>query len=79
MATIQVRNVPPSVHRTLRVRAAALGKSLQEYVLDELIEAAQTRDLADVVAEARDEIKAQPAGFSSVSAVGIIRDQRGRR
>ena len=60
MATIQVRNVPERVHRTLRVRAAAAGKSLQEYLLEELTESAETRDLADVVAEARAEITVDP-------------------
>lgn len=79
MATIQVRNVPERVHRTLRVRAAALGKSLQEYLLDELIEAAETRDLADVVAEARAEIREEPERYSPVSAVAMIRADRDSR
>ena len=78
MATIQVRNVPEAVHRTLRVRAAASGKSLQEYLLDELIESAETRDLADVVAEARADVAANPGAFSSISSVTIIRNDRRR-
>jgi len=77
MATIQIRNVPESVHRTLRVRAAAEGKSLQEYVLEELIERAESRDLADIVAEARARIAENPAEYSSVSSVDIIRRDRG--
>lgn len=31
--TIQIKDVPPEVHRTLRQRAAAAGQSLQEYML----------------------------------------------
>jgi plasmid stability protein len=33
---LQVRNVPESLHRTLKARAALEGKSLSDYVLDEL-------------------------------------------
>jgi plasmid stability protein len=79
MATIQVRNVPERVHHTLRVRAAAAGKSLQEYVLGELIEAVDSRDLADLVAESRAEVDADPSGFSSISTTAIVRRERDRR
>ena len=34
MATIQIKHVPDDVHRMLSVRAAAAGKSLQQYMLD---------------------------------------------
>jgi plasmid stability protein len=33
---IQIRNVPDDVHRELTERAAAVGKSLQEYLLGRL-------------------------------------------
>lgn len=33
---LQVRNVPDSLHRTLKARAALEGKSLSDYVLGEL-------------------------------------------
>lgn len=33
---IQIRNVPPVLHRTLKVRAAEAGMSLSEYLLREL-------------------------------------------
>lgn len=36
MPSVQIKNVPPSVHRTLRARAANSGKSLQEYLLEQL-------------------------------------------
>ena len=79
MATIQVRNVPERVHRTLRIRAASAGKSLQEYLLGELTESAESADLVDVIAEARAEIDADPSDSSSVSSVTIIREDRHRR
>ena len=46
MATIQIRDVPEDVHRTLRSRAAANGQSLQEYLLEELTDlAGATKDI----------------------------------
>ncbi len=33
---LQVRNVPDPLHRTLKARAALEGKSLSDYVLEEL-------------------------------------------
>lgn len=41
MALIQLRNVPDDVHRTLKMRAAAAGTSLSEYVLREVTRAAR--------------------------------------
>lgn len=37
---IQVRNVPDSLHRTLKVRSAAAGMTLSDYLLRELQEIA---------------------------------------
>lgn len=34
---IQVRNVPDKVHRTLKARAALAGKSLSDFVREELV------------------------------------------
>lgn len=36
MKTIQIRNVPDTVHRALKTRAAAEGRSLTEFALTEL-------------------------------------------
>lgn len=38
MATIQIRNLPDESVRTLKVRAAKSGQSLQEYMREFLIE-----------------------------------------
>jgi antitoxin FitA len=35
MAHIQIRNVPPELHRKLKARAAAQGLTLSEYLLRE--------------------------------------------
>ena len=42
MPSIQVKDVPDEVHAVLRRRAAAAGKSLQEYLLDRLTQEAST-------------------------------------
>ena len=42
MGLIQIRNVPDEVHRTLKVRAAAAGTSLSDYVLREVIRVAES-------------------------------------
>ena len=42
MGLIQIRNVPEDVHRTLKVRAAAAGTSLSDYVLREVTRVART-------------------------------------
>lgn len=33
MPSVQIKNVPENVHRTLRMRAAANGQSLQQFLL----------------------------------------------
>ena len=33
---IQIRNVPPEIHRALKARAALAGKSMSEMILEEL-------------------------------------------
>lgn len=42
MALIQIRNVPADVHRTVKVRAAAEGTSLSDYLLREVIRVARS-------------------------------------
>jgi plasmid stability protein len=42
MGLIQIRNVPDEVHRTLKMRAAAAGTSLSEYVLREVTRVAES-------------------------------------
>jgi antitoxin FitA len=42
MALIQIRNVPDDVHRTLKVRAAAQGTSLSDYLLREVTRVARS-------------------------------------
>jgi plasmid stability protein len=47
--SVQIKNVPPDVHRVLRRRAAAAGQSLQEYLLAQLSQQAQEETLDEVL------------------------------
>lgn len=51
--SIQVRNVPDDVHRTLRTRAAESGMSLSEYLLAEITRSARRPTVAEVLERAR--------------------------
>lgn len=53
MGLIQIRDVPDDVHRTLKVRAAAAGTSLSEYVLREVTRTARTPTPEDLDARIR--------------------------
>lgn len=53
MGLIQIRNVPDDVHRTLKVRAAADGTSLSDYVLREVTRAARNPTPAELDARIR--------------------------
>lgn len=52
MPSVQVKNVPPDVHRILRQRAAAAGQSLQEYLLARLKQQAKEETLEEVLGRA---------------------------
>lgn len=49
MTNIQVKNVPPDVHSALRDRAASRHQSLQEYILQSLVELARTPTASEVL------------------------------
>ncbi len=53
MANIQIRNVPPELHRTLKERAEKAGLSLQEYLLGEVTVIAKTPTIQEVIARVR--------------------------
>ncbi|MGK2958334.1 MAG: FitA-like ribbon-helix-helix domain-containing protein [Acidimicrobiales bacterium] len=49
-STIQIRNVPEHLHKTLRSRAASAGLSLSDYLLGEVSRVANRPEIADVLA-----------------------------
>lgn len=58
MAAITVRNVPDEVRDELAARAARSGRSMQEYLLKQLIEIASQPSLDEVIARARARVAA---------------------
>jgi plasmid stability protein len=80
MASIQIRDVPEDVHRTYRQRAAEAGKSLQEFLLSELVEGARAQTPAEVVAEARGHLERSAGeGFRPLSSTELVRADRDSR
>lgn len=76
MATIQVKNVPDTVHAELRRRSVAAGQSLQEYLLARLTEQASRPTLEEVLIRAG----ARAGGSVSFSsAVEVLRSTRQSR
>ncbi|MFI5045636.1 MAG: hypothetical protein ACHQIG_01115 [Acidimicrobiia bacterium] len=76
MPSIQVKDVPDDVHATLRRRAAATGKSLQEYLLDRLTNDALTPTLDEVLARAGGRSGGRASFTSSARSVRADRDAR---
>jgi len=58
MAAITVRNVPDDVRDELAARAARSGRSMQEYLLNQLIEIASQPSLDELIARARARVAA---------------------
>jgi antitoxin FitA len=71
---IQIRNVPDDVHTTLKVRAAAEGISLSDYIKRDLEELAKQATIEDVFARARTRGR---SGISAERIVAIQRELRG--
>ena len=55
---IQIRNVPDALHRRLKSRAALEGKSLSDYLLAEIREAAERPETRSAVETALDGLAA---------------------
>ena len=70
---IQIRNVPESLHRELKSRAALAGKSLSEYLTEQLWRIAQKPSRAEFLRRLRQD----PPTELGVSAADIIREMRG--
>jgi plasmid stability protein len=67
---IQIRDVPDEVHRTLKVRAAAEGLSLSDYIKRDLEELSKQATIEEVFARAR------ARGESGITAEEIVSDLR---
>ena len=67
---IQIRNVPDALHRRLKSRAALAGKSLSDYLLDEIQFAAERPTIDELRArlERRARINPHPTPAQAVRA-----------
>ena len=71
-AMIQIRNVPEHIHRTLKARAALLGKSLSDLILEEL----QAMISVPSAQELQLELKNAAPFAMRASAAELIRQER---
>jgi antitoxin FitA len=70
---IQIRNVPDGMHRDLKLRAAAAGMSLSDYIKQELMRTTRKHTMAEIDAR----IKAR--GRSKVKTENIVQTLRESR
>lgn len=71
---VQIRNVPDETRQALKARAAASGESLNEFLLQLLVEEAGRPTVAEVLARA-----VSRSESSTVSSVDLIRAERDSR
>jgi len=72
---IQIRNVPDALHRRLKSRAALAGKSLSDYLLDEIRFAAERPTLDELRARLERRTRINP----SVTPAEAVRTERERQ
>ena len=71
---VQIRNVPDSLHRRLKSRAALAGMSLSDYLLNELRQVAERPTLDELQARLRDRAETT----LSVTPADAVRTERER-
>jgi plasmid stability protein len=71
---IQIRNVPETLHRQLKSRAALAGMSLSDYLLNEISQTAERPTLAEL----RTRMERRPAVTPSVAPAEAVRAERDR-
>ena len=71
---IQIRNVPESLHRRLKSRAALAGMSLSDYLLSELRHVAERPTLDEL----RERMHGRPETALSVTPAEAVRAERDR-
>lgn len=74
--SITIRNVPNETRDELAARAAKSGRSLQEFLLAELKEAAAKPSLADALAEIRARARTYPAVSTAELIENLDADHR---
>lgn len=72
---VQVRNVPPELHRKLKVRAAIEGLSMSDFVMRELRKALDRPTRQEIL----DRLRARPVRRLRRPASQVIRAERDTR
>jgi len=75
MKTLQVRNVPDTVHKRLKARAAMAGQSLSEFLLAEIRVIAERPSHDELVAR----VRSRPPATVDESPEDVIRTERDTR
>jgi plasmid stability protein len=75
MPHIQIRNVPPELHRKLKMRAAAAGLTLSDYLLREAEESAAK----PTIAELTERIRSRKLATLKTPSADLIREDRDSR
>jgi plasmid stability protein len=71
---IQIRNVPDDLHRQLKVRAAAEGMTLSDFIKRELSLGARRSTIREIAARTRSRPQ---TGVNPETTVEILRESRG--
>jgi plasmid stability protein len=69
---IQIRNVPESVHKKLKARAAMEGMSLSDFLLSEIIRFAER----PTITELRERLRKRSRTFPNTPPADIVREHR---
>ncbi|MCW5773324.1 MAG: plasmid stabilization protein [Rhodospirillaceae bacterium] len=72
---IQIRNVPESLHRRLKARAAMAGMSLSDYLLDEIRRVAERPTVDELRTRLERRVAAIPA---EAPALAVRAEREGR-
>lgn len=74
---IQIRNVPDDLHRQLKIRAAAAGMSMSDYIKRELDLQTRKSTIKEVAARRRARSRGEKSTLTTEMIVDIIREGRG--
>ena len=72
---IQIRHVPDAVHRKLKARAAKLGLSLSDYLLQEMTPLAELPTMGEFLARLQ---QLEPVTLREPAAVTVRKGREGR-
>jgi plasmid stability protein len=74
---IQIRNVPDDLHRELKMRAAAAGMSMSDYIKRELDRRTRKSTIREIAARRRARSRGEKSTLTTQMIVDIIREGRG--